>query len=119
MQASRWLLSVLFVFAGVMHFVRPEFFVRIVPPVLPCPLELVWISGFFEVLLGAMVHFKRTRKLSRGGLTLLLLAVFPANIYMAINSHLFRFLPSAVLWGRLPLQIALMGWVWLATRESD
>ncbi len=113
----RYLLSLLFVFAGVMHFVSPQFFVKIVPPMLPYPFELVLISGLFEVLLGILLLFKSTRKLARVGLTLLLLAVFPANIYMAFNNQLFPSLPSALLWARLPLQLGLIAWVWSSTRD--
>ncbi|MBT8493596.1 MAG: DoxX family membrane protein, partial [Deltaproteobacteria bacterium] len=70
---------------GVMHFVNPEPFVRIVPDVLPAPLALVYISGFFEIAGGLGLLWSRTRRLASLGLVALYLAVFPANINMAVN----------------------------------
>ena len=112
----RWLragLALLFVGAGVLHFVRPAPFLRIVPPALPAPGLLVLLSGVAEVAGGLGLLLPATRRLAGWGLLALLLAVFPANVYMVgLASELH--IPAWVLWARLPLQ-PLLGWaVWRA-----
>ena len=106
---------VLFMIAiGVGHFVRPDAFVSIVPAYLPAPRVLVLVSGFFEVLGGVGLLVPRARRAASFGLVLLYLAVFPANINMALHPALGQGIPSWALWGRLPLQfllIALALWV--------
>ena len=75
--------SIFYTIVRIKHFINPEFFLAIVPPYLPYHLELVYISGFFEILFGIMILFPRYRFYGSIGLILLLLAVFPANIYLA------------------------------------
>ena len=75
--------SIFYTIVGIKHFINPEFFLAIVPPYLPYHLELVYISGFFEILFGIIILFPRYRFYGSIGLILLLLAVFPANIYLA------------------------------------
>ena len=75
--------SIFYTIVGIKHFINPEFFLAIMPPYLPYHLELVYISGFFEILFGIMILFPRYRFYGSIGLILLLLAVFPANIYLA------------------------------------
>ena len=114
---SRALLSVGFVAAGVNHFRAPALYAAIVPPYLPFPLALVAISGLAEIAGGVGAAIPRTRRAAGWGLLALLLAVFPANVYMA-TEHVVPGdyqIPSALLWARLPLQFALMLWVWSAT----
>jgi uncharacterized membrane protein len=112
------LLAAFFVFAGVNHFVNPDFYVRIMPPYLPAHRELVWLSGVFEVLGGVGVLLPRWRSLAGWGLVLLLFAVFPANLHMALNPELFPEAPRAALYGRLPLQLVFIAWAWWATRPD-
>lgn len=114
----RWLFGLLFVLAGVNHFLRPAFYVRIMPPYLPWHLELVYLSGVFEVLLGAMLLVPRTTRLAAWGLIALLVAVFPANIHMALHPELFPEIPAAALWLRLPLQGVLIAWAFWYTRAD-
>jgi uncharacterized membrane protein len=109
-------LSISFVVAGVNHFVNPDFFVRIMPPYLPAHLELVYLSGVFEILGGIGVLFAAVRVLARWGLIVLLLAVFPANIHMAIHPELFPEMSATVLYARLPIQFIFIAWVYWATR---
>jgi uncharacterized membrane protein len=114
--SHRWLrygLALLFVSAGVLHFVRPAPFLRIVPPALPAPGLLVMLSGVAEVAGGLGLLLPATRRLASWGLLALLAAVFPANVYMVgLASELH--LPAWVLWARLPLQPLLMWAVWRA-----
>ena len=108
--------SLFFMVAGSFHFLNPEPFVEIMPEVLPFPLALVYISGFFEILGGLGLLFARTRQKASWGLLALLIAVFPANLNMAINSIDFG-LPHEWLWWRLPLQVVFVLWVWCAGRD--
>ncbi|HEV7866146.1 MAG TPA: DoxX family protein [Chthoniobacteraceae bacterium] len=106
----RWLLAVFFVAAGANHFLSPDAYVAIVPPYLPAPRLLVEISGAAQIAggLGALIPW--TRRWAGWGLIALLIAVFPANLRMAM--HGFEGLPAWMLWVRLPLQAVLIGWVY-------
>ncbi|GAB3728601.1 DoxX family protein [Hymenobacter agri] len=108
---SRYALALLFVGAGVLHFLRPATYLAIMPAQLPQPLLLVYLSGVCEVLGGLGLLWSRSRRLAGWGLLTLLVAVFPANIYMALI-HEQLHIPSWVAWGRLPLQLPLLWWVW-------
>ena len=107
-----YLVGALFIAAGALHFKIPETYERIVPSYLPAHRELVLASGAFEILGGLGVLPRATRRAAGIGLIALLLAVFPANIYMATESAAFATVaPAWALWARLPLQFALMWWV--------
>ena len=112
------LLAANFVAAGVMHFVRPDFFVRIMPPYLPWHLELVYLSGVFEILGGLAALWPRTRALAGWGLIALLIAVFPANLHMALHPEQFPEVSAAAAYARLPFQFLFMAWAWWATRPE-
>ena len=112
------LLAVAFVVAGSNHFVSPEFFVAIMPPYLPAHLELVYLSGVFEIAGGIGVLIPRVRSLAGWGLVLLLVAVFPANFHMAMNPELFSDVSPFALYVRLPMQIAFILWAYWATRPD-
>ena len=107
---------------GVLHFVRPQGFVRIVPTFLPAPLALVYISGLAEIAGGLGLLWSRTRRLASWGLIALYIAVFPANMNMAVN-HLqidaAHPLPDWVLWARLPFQFAFIALAWWLGRGSS
>lgn len=118
-------MGLVYVVAGVAHFLAPTLFERIVPPQLPRPRELVYLSGIAEIVLGVGVWFRRTRRPSAWGLIALLLAVFPANVYMAVGEPGAGRLPTAVddipdaaLWARLPLQAVLILWAWWYTQPA-
>ena len=112
------LIGLLFIGAGVNHFVLPRPYQQIVPPSLGDPARLVAISGVAEIAGGVGVLLAPTRRLAGAGLLALLVAVFPANIYMARNPARFARIPGWALYARLPLQPLLMWWVWRATREQ-
>lgn len=115
---SRYVLALLFIGAGIMHFVAPAGFVRIVPPYLPAPLLLVYVSGVAEIAGGLGLLIPGTRRLAGWGLIALLLAVFPANIYMLQAHGAGLPVPMWALWLRLPLQLVLIAWVWWSTRPA-
>ncbi|MGE0104855.1 MAG: DoxX family protein [Blastocatellales bacterium] len=108
----KYLLVIFFVGGGINHFVNPDFYIRIMPPYLPWHRELVLLSGVFEVVLGLMVLIPRYLRLAGWGLIALLIAVFPANIHMAVNSHLYPEIPTVFHFIRLPLQLVFIAWVW-------
>ncbi|MDF7812410.1 DoxX family protein [Hymenobacter sp. YC55] len=113
---SVYLVALLFVGAGVLHFVAPEPYVRIMPPYLPAPLLLVYVSGAAEIVGGLGMLLPATRQAAGWGLIALLFAVFPANIYM-LQTHGAGFpVPMWALWLRLPLQLVLVAWVWWSSR---
>ena len=121
----RYVMGVLYIVAGVMHFVAPKMYAQIVPPSFPRPLELVYLSGVAEIALGVGVLIPRTRRHAAWGLVLLLLAVFPANVHMATSDFELRSVPNrfgglsdAALWARLPLQGVLVLWAWWYTRPT-
>ena len=118
-----YLMGAIYVVAGVTHFVSPDGFVQIVPPWLPAPLLLVYLSGAAEITLGLGVIYPKTRRFAAWGLVALLLAVFPANVYMATSgvvvtgTTLGTLDPSPLVrWGRLPLQAVLVAWAWWYTQ---
>ena len=119
-RAGRWIFATIFVVSGILHFAIPETYARIVPPMFPRPRLLVLISGGAEILGGIGLLVPRTRRPAAFGLAVLLIAVFPANIYMAV-AHV----PSTGLlgnrwlqWLRLPLQVPLIWWAWCYTRRD-
>ncbi|ALD20718.1 MauE/DoxX family redox-associated membrane protein [Hymenobacter sp. DG25A] len=112
-----YVLALLFMAAGILHFLRPGPYVRIMPPYLPSPLLLVYLSGVAEVGLGALLLPRQTRRWAAWGLIALLIAVFPANIYMAQHNPSGLDVPAWLLWARLPLQAVLIWWAWLYTRR--
>ena len=103
--------------AGVNHFLRPQLYVSIMPPYMPWHLALVYVSGALEIVLGALLLVPATQTLAAWGLVALLVAVFPANLYMAQNAATFGVAP-VFLWLRLPLQVALIAWAYAYTRAS-
>lgn len=115
----KWLLGLLFILAGINHFVHPGFYVAIMPPYLPWHLELVYLSGLFEVVLGVLLLIPRTTVLAAWGLIALLVAVFPANLHMAMNPELFPAISPVILWSRLPLQGVFIAWAYWYTRPSS
>lgn len=109
-----------FIFTGISHFVAPDTFMKLMPPFIPEPFLMIYTSGFFEISGGIGLIFAKTKRLASYGLILLLLAIFPANIYVAWeNVQLGGFMNfSFYQWLRLPLQLVLIGWVWWTAREN-
>lgn len=118
--AARWTLAFFVIYAGVAHFRNPEPFVTIVPDYLPAPHLLVAVSGFFEILGGVGLLVPRTRRAAAWGLVALFVAVFPANVNMAVKHLPLAGISSPILlWLRLPLQLVLIAWAyWFTKREK-
>ncbi|HKV06663.1 MAG TPA: MauE/DoxX family redox-associated membrane protein [Thermoanaerobaculia bacterium] len=112
----KWIFGLLFVLAGIAHFVRPDVYMKIMPPYLPWHRELVYLSGFFEIVLGVLFLIPRFTAPAAWGLIALLIAVFPANLHMARHAELYPGIPPVLLWLRLPLQGLLIAWAYAYTR---
>ena len=117
-KLSVFTLSVFFVSFGIDHFANPEFYLSIMPPNLPLKLEAVYISGLFEILGGVGVLIASTRKIASLGLVTLLVAVYPANIYMALNPERFPEVSINALYFRLVLQFFFFYWAYSVSRPS-
>ena len=112
-RLQNYAIGLLFVGSGLLHFRNPRVYERIVPPFLPAHREIVIVSGIFEVLGGLGVLPRQTRVAAGWGLVALLIAVFPANLYMAVDAAKFaKFAPAWALYARLPLQFAFIVWVY-------
>jgi len=120
-----YLMGLGYVIAGVLHFVVPELYAQIIPPFLPAPLALVYLSGVAEIAVGVGVLIPRTRRYAAWATIALLIAIFPANVYMATSMVVVDGIggtnPSPVIrWGRLPLQGVLILWAyWYTDAGAD
>ncbi len=117
-QILKYLLAFSFVLAGINHFLNPAFYLKIMPPFLPAHLFLIYLSGIFQIVLGVMLLIPRFTRLAAWGLIALLIAVFPANIYMAMNPQLFPEFSASALYLRLPLQFVIIAWAFWFTRKG-
>lgn len=116
----RWLLTLFMVAAGINHFLDPAPYIAMTPDFLPAPRALVYVSGVAEILGGLGLIHPRTRRLAAWGIIALLVAVFPANINMAVNDLPLgdTDVPTWALWARLPLQLVLIAWAYWYTRPD-
>ena len=117
---ARAVLAAFMVGIGAMHFIAPANFVKIVPAWLPTPLALVLVSGFFEIAGGVGLLVPRVRRAAGWGLVALYVAVFPANINMAVYDIQPEGLtiPPALLWLRLPFQLGFIAWALWCTKGT-
>ena len=114
----RYLLGGLLLVAGANHFRDPAFYVSIMPSYLPWHLALVYASGAAEMALGAMLLFRPLAKIAAWGAIALFVAVFPANMQMALHPELYPQFSPLSLWLRLPPQGVLLGWAYWLTRPG-
>ncbi len=115
--ALLYFMSLIYVAAGIYHFVNPKLYMKIMPPYFPWHLQLIYISGVIEIVLGILLIPESTRPIAAWLIIAMLIAIFPANIQMAIN---FWQKNSPSLWmaiARLPLQGVLIWMAWLYTRK--
>jgi uncharacterized membrane protein len=115
----RWALTIFMVIAGANHFVSPELYVGMMPAYLPAPWTLVYVSGVAEILGGVGLIAPATRRLAAWGLLALFVAIFPANLNMALHRlPLGNYaVPVWALWARLPLQLILIAWAAMFVRR--
>ena len=115
---SLWFMAFAYIYAGITHFINEKFFLKIVPPYLPYHRELVAISGVIEMILGALLFVPSTRFLAAWAVIALLIAIYPANIYMLqarLKGEKFKKTP---IWGlclRLAFQFILIFWAYSHT----
>jgi uncharacterized membrane protein len=114
LTVSRCVLGAFFVGAGVLHFTKTPFYLAVMPPYVPRPLEMVYFTGVCEIGGGLGLLHPATRRAAAAGLAALLVCVFPANVHMAQHPELTPEVAPWALWLRLPLQGALLAWVWNA-----
>ena len=106
---SVYVMGIFYIIVGIKHFQDPNWFVQIVPPILPYKYELVYISGFFEVLLGILLMIPKFQSIAAKGLMALLICVYPANIYLAQTNGVALGISPLIAWGRLPFQFVFIG----------
>ncbi|MEB3355857.1 MAG: DoxX family membrane protein [Synechococcales bacterium] len=120
-EVLRVVLAVCMVVAGILHFAVPDPFVRIVPEFLPAPAALVYISGVIEIGLGVALLVPSISRFAAWGLVALFIAVYPANINMAVNQIHIDGVPDG--WWfqaiRLPFQFVLIAWAYWYTRPAS
>ena len=115
--ASKYLLAIFMITAGIMHFANPAFFLKIMPPYLPLHKELVLLSGVFELVLGVLLLLPKTSRIAAWGIVALLIAVFPANLYLYQHQDILPASPVIHLL-RLPLQGVFILWAYWHTRPA-
>lgn len=115
---TRYLLGAFFIAAGMNHFWHAAFYVSMMPPYLPFHLQLVYLSGLAETGLGALLLLPRWQRVAAWGVIALCIAVFPANVNMALHPELFPQFSAQGLWLRLPLQALAIFWAWWYTRRA-
>ena len=112
-------IALFFLIGGLAHFVFMDAFISVMPSYLGFHKELVIISGVFEILGSVGLLVARTRRLAGWGLIALAVAVFPANVNMALHPEQFAQVPQTLLWLRLPLQFLFIWFIWWATAPKD
>lgn len=118
--ALRAVLGAAMIFVGALHFVQPGPFVTMIPAGLPAPLALVYISGVAEIAGGVGLFVPRLRRAASWGLIALYIAVFPANVNMAVHELPLgdQRISTFALWARLPLQLVFIAWAWWAGKDG-
>jgi uncharacterized membrane protein len=119
-ENARLATGMAFILIGISHFLMPEKYLEMMPTFLPAPVLLIYLSGLFEILGGIGLILSPTKFWAAAGLALLLLAVLPANIYVALNNvQLGGFMNYPLYqWIRLPMQFVLIGWIWWVKGET-
>jgi len=117
----KFIFASFFIFAGITHFTREPFFLKLMPDYVPADLHLpaVHLSGVFEIVLGLLLLIPKTTRLAGWGLIALLVAVFPANIYAYQHQEeIFPGSDPTLQLIRLPLQALLIAWAYWYTRDG-
>ncbi|WP_112182446.1 DoxX family protein [Paraliobacillus zengyii] len=112
-----YLFALLFLIAGIGHFLMADFFLSALPEWTPFPYTVIYLSGMVEILLALFLLYPNTRRKTGVLATVFLLLVFPVNIYMALTAEQYTSIPSLALWIRLPIQFVLIWWVLAVTKD--
>lgn len=115
-----YLMGLGYIWVGFQHFIDTSFFIKIMPPSFPFHTESVYISGILEILFGSGIIIKKTRLYASWGIILLLIAVFPANIYLAFNEDAQQAIGVSSFfasWVRLPIQFLLIGLAYYSSKN--
>lgn len=115
---ARYVFGALFILAGANHFRATDFYVSIMPDYLPWHLQLVYLSGVAEIALGVLLFSRRFGRLAAWGTIALMMAVFPANLHMALNNDLYPQFTPVMLWLRVPFQLLLVAFAYWLTRPA-
>ena len=113
-----YLMALFYVIAGFNHFRNPDFYMPMMPPFLPVPFTLIILSGVAEMGLGILLLWKKTQRKAAWGIIILLIAIFPANVYMLTTNGAGFDVPYWVLVARLPFQLVFIAWAYLYTRSE-
>ncbi len=111
-------LGIFLILGGLNHFLKPEFYLKMMPPYIPAHELMVILSGIAEIGLGLGLMLQRFRRIAAWGTVLLFIAIFPANYYMYSNSELFPEVDPKFLLLRLPIQLVLLAWAYACTKPS-
>lgn len=112
---SLYLMAFLYILAGINHFRTPRLYIKMIPPALPAPKTINIISGAAEIILGVLLCVPQLSSLAAWGIIIMLIAIFPANVYMYMNDNASLGLPKWVRLIRLPIQLLLLYWAYLYT----
>lgn len=112
-ETGLYIMSAIYILAGIMHFITPKTYLKIMPPYIPAHKTMVLLSGIIEIILGVGLLFDQSRFYAAFGIILLLIFVFPANIYMAKRMMEKKSKNRWIAYLRLPLQFVLMYWAYL------
>ncbi len=113
----KWIFGIAFILAGINHFLNTNFYLRMMPPILPIHLFLVYLSGVFEIALGILLLIPKFSRFAAWGLIALLIAVYPANIYMALDTNIFPEISPTAQYLRLPIQFVLIALAYWFTKD--
>ena len=115
-----YLMGIGYIWIGFQHFIDTSFFLKIMPPSFPFHKESVYVSGVLEILFGSGIIIKKTRFYASWGIILLLIAVYPANIYLAFNENAQQAIGVSsffAFWVRLPIQFVLIGLAYFSSKN--
>lgn len=113
------LFAAIFILGGGAHFTKVDFYLGMMPDYLPYHLELVYISGVIEIILGLMLLIPKYKRFAAFGIIGLLIAVFPANIHMYLNASNYPQMSETALTLRLPIQLLLILWAYAYTKKGN
>ena len=116
-SALRYVMAGFYIWAGISHFTRPEFFLSLLPAYMPLHTELVYLSGIAEIVLGVLVAIPRTAMFAGWCIIAMLIAFLPVHVHMLVNNHLYPEAPTSALWLRFPLQAIFILWAYWYTTD--